>query len=107
MDFSSYAGIPGHWINNGFDGWDGLAEIRWPEKNMGVSIRGGNPFTDYFVFNSDRSFEPEFQDDYFCFEPMTHTANGHKMGDGFGGLSLLAPGESLETALELIPMDIL
>jgi aldose 1-epimerase len=105
MDFSSPSGIPGHWINNGFDNWDGRAEILWPERNLGVRISGDGYFRDYFVFHSDKDFEPDFKDDYFCFEPMTHTANGHNRPPDYGGLVSLKKDESLRTELRIQPFE--
>lgn len=103
IDFSHPSIIPDHWINNGFDGWDGTAEILWPERNMGVTLEGDEHYGDYFIFHSDRNFEPDFKGDYFCFEPMTHTANGHKMPPLYGGLIPLDQGESFETVLKIKP----
>lgn len=103
MDFSSFCRIPGHWVNNDFEGWDGSAEIFWPEWSMGVCIEGDDKFHDYFLFHSDTDFEPNFKDDYFCFEPMTHTANGHHLRPDYGGLVRLRNGETFNGLLTIKP----
>lgn len=104
MDFSSFSRIPDHWINNGFDGWDGSAKIIWPEWKLGICIKGDENFSDYFVFNSHKDFEPNFKDDYFCFEPMSHRANGHHLPD-YGGLVCLKNGERITGVLTMKPLE--
>ncbi len=94
LDFSAARFLPRHWINNAFAGWDGRAEILWPEHGLGLRIQADAAFGHYVVFMSDRRYEPGFNDDYFCFEPMTHQADAHHAAD-LGGLAVLAPGECL------------
>ena len=98
LDFREPRKIPDNWVNNGFDGWDGHARICWAEYNAGVEIKGSKEFQNYFIFNSDRKFEPDFKDDYFCFEPMTHTVNAHLI-NSFPGLKKLSAGEVLNSEL--------
>jgi aldose 1-epimerase len=102
VDFSTAHGLPARWINNGFEGWDGRATVRWPELGLALEIEAEPPFDRYFLFRSDLKFEPGFRADYFCFEPMTHAANGHNLPSG-GGLKRLARGETLATHLRLRP----
>jgi aldose 1-epimerase len=102
--FATEPRLPRHWINNGFTGWNGRAEIVWPEHELAVAITSGVCFHDYFVFMSDTRFEPEFAEDYFCFEPMTHRADAHHAVD-LGGLVVLAPGASLTGEVRFKPHD--
>ena len=104
VDFSMPRSPPRHWINNGFTGWDGTAEIVWPEQQLALGIRCSPMFRHYFVFMSDTRFEPRFANDYFCFEPMTHRADAHHAAD-LGGLVALARGESLSAEVTLTPRD--
>jgi aldose 1-epimerase len=104
VDFSASRSLPRHWINNGFTGWDGTAEIVWPEQQLALAIRCSPLFRHYFVFMSDTRFEPGFADDYFCFEPMTHCADAHNAAD-LGGLVALARGESLSAEVTFTPHD--
>jgi len=106
LDFRRARALPRHWINNGFSGWNGSAEIAWPERNLCLRINADPAFRDYFVFMSDQAFEPGFAGDYFCFEPMTHCADGHHKAD-HGGLSVLAPGQALSAAVSFLPYEIL
>jgi aldose 1-epimerase len=105
LDFTTAQPLPRHWINNGFAGWDGQADILWPEHGLGLRIRADGAFEHYFLFVSDRSFEPGFKDDYFCFEPMTHAANGHH-APSLGGLAALAPGQQLSGTVLFQPVPV-
>jgi aldose 1-epimerase len=91
--FATEPRLPRHWINNGFT-----------EHELAVAITSGVCFHDYFVFMSDTRFEPEFAEDYFCFEPMTHRADAHHAVD-LGGLVVLAPGASLTGEVRFKPHD--
>ncbi|MCB8883753.1 aldose 1-epimerase [Acidisoma cellulosilytica] len=105
LDFAERRSPPRHWINNGFKGWNGKAEIIWPEHDLGLHIDADPAFQDFFVFMSDTAFEPDFAGDYFCFEPMTHEADAHHAAD-LGGLKLLAPGETLNAAVRFTPQPL-
>ena len=87
LDFSVPRPVPDRWINNAFEGWNGAASIRWPELGLGADIEMDEVFGNYMIYTPDDA-------GFFCFEPMSHLPNGHHMRD-FGGLVLLAPGESL------------
>jgi aldose 1-epimerase len=100
MDFSRAAGLPHRWVNNGFENWEGHAKIAWPEHGVAVNMEADPIFRHVFLFLSDTTFDPKFNRDYFCFEPMTHLANGHNL-PGLGGLTALAPGGSLSGSFRL------
>jgi aldose 1-epimerase len=100
LDFATPCPLPRHWVNNGFDGWDGSARIVWPEHELVLDISGAANLTRYFVFVSDAAFEPGYDHTYFCFEPMTHDADGHaRVGES--GLAVLAPGQVLAASIVL------
>jgi aldose 1-epimerase len=94
LDFNTARSLPRHWVNNGFEGWDGHAEIAWPDRGVSLVIDADSLFERYFVFVSDAGFDPTYRGDFFCFEPMSHSADAHHQPDG-GGLRVLAPGETL------------
>ncbi|SER12142.1 aldose 1-epimerase [Faunimonas pinastri] len=102
LDFSRPRGLPHHWVNNGFEDWSGVAEITWPEHSARLAMRADPIFRHAFVFVSDTGFDPGYKRDYFCFEPMTHLANGHNL-EGLGGLKPLAPAETLSGSVRLKP----
>ena len=102
LDFNTNRHPPRHWVNNGFEGWDGQAEIVWPERGVALDIEATDIFRRYFVFVSDTNFDPTFKQDFFCFEPMSHAADAHHSVGG-GGLRHLAPGEWLSGSTTLRP----
>lgn len=102
LDFSRPAELPHRWVNNGLEGWAGTAEINWPERRTKLLLEASDLFRHAFIFVSDQSFDPSYQRDFFCFEPMSHLANGQNMA-GLGGLVVLEPGESLSGSFRLTP----
>jgi aldose 1-epimerase len=105
LDFSRPAPLPQRWINNGFENWSGTARIVWPERSTALQLTTDPIFRHAVLFLSDERFDPGFHRDYFCFEPMTHLANGHNLPD-LGDLTILPPGESLAGSIRLQPQDI-
>jgi aldose 1-epimerase len=91
LDFTSAKPLPRTYTNNGFEGWNGQAVIVQAES---VKISADPIFNRSFLFVSDTKFDPDYKLDFFCFEPMSHTAGGHLQPD-LGGLKVLAPGETL------------
>jgi aldose 1-epimerase len=102
LDFRMPRRLPRRWVNNGFENWNGVAEILWPERNTGLVLTADPLIRHAFLFVSDRSFDPTFEGDVFCFEPMSHLANGHNL-QGQGDLRVLQPGESLSASLSMTP----
>ncbi len=100
LDFSAPRDIPRHWVNGTFEGWDGRARIDWPERGISLVISTIPTLSRYVIFVSDKTFDPAYAGDFFCFEPMSHTANGHNLAD-LGCLTALAPGESLSGSMRL------
>ncbi|NTF46303.1 aldose 1-epimerase [Rhizobium rhizogenes] len=102
LDFSQPSPLPRRWVNNGFEGWSGKAEIIWPERHASLRLTADTSVRHAFIFIPDTSFNPSFRQDYFCFEPMTHIANGHNLPD-LGDLKILRPGEILAGSIHLQP----
>ncbi|MBZ9822631.1 aldose 1-epimerase [Mesorhizobium sp. CA4] len=100
LDFSQAKTLPRQWINNGFDGWNGAASIVWPERHLRLCIETAPTLSRYFLFVSDTTFDPHYREDFFCFEPMSHSANGHNLPE-LGGLTVLAPGQGIEISMAL------
>jgi len=105
LDFSRAAPLPRRWINNGFEGWSGRARVIWPESGTALDLTADPIFRHAVLFLSDERFDPGFRRNYFCFEPMSHLANGHNL-PGLGDLKILQPGESLEGSIRLQPQTI-
>ena len=65
FDFRKANTLPRRWINNSFVGWNGLAEIVWPERQLRLSVN--TPDTScYHVYS------PDDRAGFFCFETETH-----------------------------------
>lgn len=105
LDFSTPSPLPHRWVNNGFEDWSGEAIIAWPDRGMRLHLAADPLFRHAFVFVSDTVFDPQFRRDYFCFEPMSHLANGHNLPD-LGGLRILQPGQQLSGSVRLRPQDL-
>jgi aldose 1-epimerase len=105
LDFSSPAPLPHRWVNNGFQDWCGEALVSWPERQARLRLTADPLFRHAFVFVSDTAFDPAFKRDYFCFEPMSHLANGHNL-PALGDLAVLKPGEQLSGSVRLHPESI-
>ncbi|GGE05362.1 aldose 1-epimerase [Aureimonas endophytica] len=103
LDFASAAPLPGRWVNNGLEDWDGRARILWPERSAGLLVEADPLFAHAFLFLPDRALAPRA--DWFCLEPMSHRAGAHHHAD-LGGLRALAPGETLSGALRLSPFSL-
>lgn len=103
LNFNTANKIPNQWVNNGYDGWDGKAKIEWPENNTGITIQ--SDMRRFFIYHPDAKIDPDFQGDYFCFEPMSHTANAHNLTGDFG-LKNLAQGEQKTVTMILTPYKI-
>jgi aldose 1-epimerase len=105
LDFSKPSRLPHRWVNNGFEDWAGEAVITWPERGTCLHLTADPVFRHAFVFVSDTVFDPQFKRDYFCFEPMSHLADGHNL-PGLGGLQILHPGQQLSGSIRLRPQDV-
>ena len=105
LDFSTPSSLPERWVNNGLEGWSGEAVIAWPERATKLVISADPLFKHAFLFVSDAAFDPSYRRDYFCFEPMSHLANGHNLPD-LGGLVPLDPGQRLTGSILLRPEEL-
>ena len=104
LDFAAGARLPRRWINTQFEGWDRRAAIHWPDRALALQIEADRLFDRCVLFVSDPIFEPGYAYEHFCFEPMSHSVDGHNRADG-GGLRRLAPGERLAGAVRFTVAD--
>ncbi len=98
-NFEVRRALPRGWINNAFLGWDGRAEIVWPDRKLALAVEADPPLKVYILYS------PSAEADFFCFEPVTHAVDAHNASGGpvANGLSILAPGASLSTACRFRP----
>jgi aldose 1-epimerase len=82
-----------------FAGWNGQADVRWPEKNCGVMISADGAFCALHLFVPDDR-------PVLCVEPVSHVPNVHNRPDwaAFGPLHTLQQGESLRGGMAIRPV---
>src|SRR5471032_2091588 len=68
FDFSKSRNVNEVTLDNGFDGWDGRATIRWPSRKLRIELEASATFRHAVIY-----LPPERP--YFCVEPVSH-ANG-------------------------------
>ncbi len=87
------APLPQGWINTGFSGWDGLAQIVQGPQAISLSLQAQGLSTALL-------FSPSANADFFCFEPVSHPVDAHNL-PGQPGLTRLAPEQTLTASMTL------
>lgn len=85
--------------DNCFVGWDGRAEIAWPEWGASLAIEGSASLRFLVLYTPPG-------EDYFCVEPVSHETdafNAAAAGRSDTGMVVLAPGETVEGTMRLSP----
>ena len=73
-------------LDNCFSGWDGIAEISWPDFKRTIIMEASPNFSNLVVYNQPHN-------NFFCLEPVSHVNNAlNGSGDS---VSVLTPGKSL------------
>jgi aldose 1-epimerase len=86
-------------LDNVFTGWDGHAVVRWPERRLRLTIAAAPPLRCLVVYTPPT--EP-----FFCAEPVSQVIdafNLHAAGRSDTGVLTVAPGETVEAGLTLVP----
>jgi aldose 1-epimerase len=99
LDFSGGAALPRGWRNNCYGGWDGLAEIRFPARGLGLKLTA-DPIFGFLMLYADPA-KP-----FFCLEPQSNAAcafNKAEQGETGLGILVLAPGESAGGTIRFEP----
>lgn len=96
LDFAHGGEVPRTWRDNCYEGWDGLAEIIYPESGHKVIMTAQKPL-DWLMFYAN----PDCLS--FCLEPQSHLPAAHNMeGEALRlGLTELEPGETLCTLVRI------
>ncbi len=68
FDFSRSRNVNEVNLDNGFDGWDGRATIRWPSRKLRIELEASPAFRHAVIYVPPGR-------PYFCVEPVSH-ANG-------------------------------
>lgn len=92
LNFATLAALPIDWINAGFSGWLGVAQIAQGPEAVSVVIKAD--------LLTAILFSPSSAAEFFCFEPVSHPVNAHNL-PGMPGLTLLAAGETLTAEMTL------
>ena len=90
-DFTNGLRLAALELDHCFGGWDGRAEIRWPEHDLTLEIEAGPPFGHLVIY------VPAGQD-FFCVEPVSNANDGFNLldrGVPGTGVRVLAPDEAL------------
>jgi aldose 1-epimerase len=87
-NFGAAAPLPSTHVDHLFAGWNGKAEVHWPDTGVSLAIEAD---MGYYIL-----YAPAGKD-FFCFEPVDHAINAHNLprGAARNGLSILAPGQTL------------
>ena len=92
-DFSTPQEVNALEMDNCFAGWDGKAQIVWPEIAQRLTIEADPLFGHLVIYIPQGA-------DFFCVEPVSHASNGfnlHEAGVEGTGVRILEPGETLES----------
>jgi aldose 1-epimerase len=84
-------------LDHCFGGWDGRAELHWPETERTLVIEAAPPLRHLVIY------VPPGQD-FFCIEPVSQVNDGFNMlerGVEGTGVRVLAPGQTLDAAIRL------
>jgi aldose 1-epimerase len=88
-DLPKGCAVAGMACDNLFTGWDGTARISWPERGLGLTMRGGGNL-DFLVVYAPSG------EDFFCAEPVSHCTDAFNSTDG-SGVTILAAGDETVT----------
>ena len=96
-DFAASRPLPPGWVNNAFEGWNGVALVEQPEAGLAIDVR--TPSLDVFVL-----YAPSPEAGFFCFEPVSHLVDEHNAPPGGPRrLAALGSGETLTAAMTITP----
>jgi aldose 1-epimerase len=84
-------------------GWDGRAELTWPERRCRLALEASWPILSFLAI-----YLPDARD-YLCVEPMSHCAdaiNIARQGGENTGLRVLAPGMTRRASVRFTPSSL-
>lgn len=102
LDFAKGAPLPSGWRNNNYGGWNGLAEIRWPARGVGLRMEA-DPIFGHLMLYADPA------KDVFCLEPQTNVPcafNKAERGETGLGIIVLEPGDQIGGAIRFAPFAV-
>lgn len=103
FDYSLGRRLPDAWRNNLYEGWDGVADIRFGDRGVGLRI-SADPIFRYLMLYGDPA------QTFFCLEPQTHTVGALNCLTDVSasdlGLVVLASGEQLHGSVVYMPYSL-
>ncbi len=95
-DFSQARSPGSTATDNCFAGWQGMAEIAWPEHGLRLVMTAGAPFGHIVVYTP-----PQYP--FVAVEPVSNMNDGiNRMDQNVDhGMAVLAPGETLEGVIDM------
>ena len=98
-DFATARELPQGQVDHVFCGWDGEAEITWPDTGVKLGVHADMAY--YILYAPPGA-------NFFCFEPVDHAINAHNLPGGAvrNGLTTLAPGRTLARRVSFRAGDI-
>jgi aldose 1-epimerase len=99
LDFSAAQPLPPAWRDNCYGGWDGRAEISFPQSGIGLRIEAASLFKHLMLYCDPAK-------PFFFLEPQTHAAGAlNRIAENEEsnlGLIVLKAGESAEAEMSFI-----
>jgi aldose 1-epimerase len=86
-DFRQSRAVDDPGLDNNFTGWNGRAQLSWPEQRLSLAIEAGPGLENLIIYT------PPTTQGFIAVEPVSH-ANA-ALNRGGEGLVILAPGEML------------
>lgn len=101
-DFSAARALPEAFIDNGFAGWSGRAEVHWQDRGVAVEIAADPAINLYHLYSLGADCP------IFCFEPVTNPNGAFNKpgGPAANHLRVLTPGESTSLTMRLTARSI-
>lgn len=87
----------GPFVDNQFTGWDGRAEVVWPDSGRRAVLTADPDVSRLVVYAPTGA-------DYLCVEPVSHRLDAVNLSEGGEGhgMRLLAPGETARISLRIV-----
>ena len=99
-NFSRLRPLPAGWINNAFGGWDGSAELYWPERRLSVGIEASEELSVCMLYSPGEAAS------FLCFEPVSHAVDAHNLPAEDNLLRRLVPGATMRASCRFAPRQI-
>ncbi len=62
-----HVAVAGQRLDHSFSGWNGVAQLRWPARNLAVEVVADHTLRELVIYSP--------KEDFFCLEPVSHLTN--------------------------------